>query len=87
MTTLQVLQDILVREYHVAADLATPEATLTTLGLDSLSVIELMFKIEDAFGLTIPDETPTNLVTVGDVVGFIDSLKANRTAVPAQPGA
>jgi acyl carrier protein len=87
MTTLQVLQDILVREYRVAPELATPEATLAMLGLDSLSVIELMFKIEDAFGLTIPDDTPTNLMTVGDVVGYIDSLKATRTAVPAQPGA
>ncbi len=87
MTTLQVLQDILVRDYHVAPDLVTPEATLTTLGLDSLSVIELMFKIEDVFGLTITDDTPTNLVTVADVVAYIDSLLADRTAVPAQPAA
>ncbi len=86
MTTLQALQDILIREYHVAPDVATPEATLTTLGLDSLSIIELMFKIEDAFGLAITDDTPPNLVTVSDVVGYIDSLMATRNAAAAQPG-
>jgi acyl carrier protein len=83
MNTLQALQEILVKDYGVARELATPEATLTTLGLDSLSVIELMFKIEDTFGLTITQDTPTNLVTISDVVGYIDSLMATRTAVPA----
>lgn len=87
MTTLQTLQSILVNEYRVAPELATPEATLATLGLDSLSVIELMFKIEDAFGLTITDDTPTNLGTVGDVVNYIDSLMAARPTAPAQPTA
>ncbi len=86
MTTLQILQDILVREYHVAPDLAQPEASLTTLGLDSLSIIELMFKIEDAFGLAITEDTPTDLVTISDVVGYIDGLMAARNATPAQPG-
>ena len=87
MTTLQTLQDILVREYHVTPELATPEATLTTLGLDSLSIIELMFKIEDAFGLTITDDPPTNLLTVSDVVGYIDGLVATRSTAQARPGA
>jgi acyl carrier protein len=87
MTTLQKLKDILVSEYRVAPDLVTPEATLVTLGLDSLSVIELMFKIEDAFGLTITQDTPTNLVSVADVVAYIDSLRAVGPSAPAQPAA
>jgi acyl carrier protein len=87
MTTLQKLKDILVSEYRVAPDLVTPEATLVTLGLDSLSVIELMFKIEDAFGLIITQDTPTNLVSVADVVAYIDSLRAVGPSAPAQPAA
>jgi acyl carrier protein len=87
VTTLQRLQDILVRDYHVAPGLVTPEATLSTLGLDSLSVIELMFKIEDVFGLTITNDTPTDLVSVADVVDYIDSLLAEPPAAPAQPAA
>jgi acyl carrier protein len=83
MTTLQTLQEILVREYGIASDLVQPEATLATLGLDSLSVIELMFKIEDSFGLKITEDTPANLMTVADVVAFIDRMIPTVTAAPA----
>ncbi|MEO6081269.1 MAG: acyl carrier protein [Steroidobacteraceae bacterium] len=76
MTTLQILQDILVKEYRVAPDQVKPDATLTTLGLDSLSLIELMFKIEDTFKITIDTDGPTGLVTVSDVVNYIDGLLA-----------
>jgi acyl carrier protein len=81
MNTLQILQDILVRDYHLASDQVAPDAVLVTLGMDSLSVLELMFKIEDRFSLKISGETPTDLVTVGDVAAFIDGLLASQTPV------
>lgn len=76
MSTLQILQDILVRDYHLPRENLAPEAALTTLGLDSLSVLELMFKIEDRFNLKILGDTPTDLVSVSDVVLYIDGLLA-----------
>jgi acyl carrier protein len=81
MTTLQTLQDILVRDYRLAHDQVAPEAVLSSLGLDSLSVLELMFKIEDRFLLKITGDTPTDLVTVSDVVVYIDGLLASQTAL------
>ena len=57
----------------------TAEAPLEGLGLDSLGVAELLFNIEDEFKLTLPRE-PVALVTVGDVVAFIDSLVAQQQA-------
>jgi acyl carrier protein len=83
MTTLSTLQHILVHDYRLTPDQVAAEATLTTLGLDSLSVLELMFKIEDRFRLKITDDTPTDLVTVSDVVSYIDRLLASQTAAPA----
>jgi len=74
MSTLETLQDILVKDYRVQREQVAPDAVLTTLGLDSLSVLELMFKIEDQFHLKIGDDTPTDLVTVNDVVRYIDGL-------------
>jgi acyl carrier protein len=50
------------------------------LGLDSLSVLELMFKIEDRYKVKITDDTPTDLLTVSDVVRYIDSLLAGNSA-------
>jgi acyl carrier protein len=74
MSTLETLQDILVKDYRVPRDQTSPESALLTLGLDSLSILELMFKIEDRFRVKIMNDTPTDLVTVNDVVLFIDGL-------------
>jgi acyl carrier protein len=81
MTTLQTLQDILVRDYRLTREQVAPEAVLITLGLDSLSVLELMFKIEDRFHLKITGDTPTDLITVSDVVGYIDGLLASQATL------
>jgi len=83
MSTLQSLQDILVRDYRLTPEQVGPEAVLTTLGLDSLSVLELMFKIEDRFFLKITGDTPTDLVTVSDVVRYIDGLLAAQVTLGA----
>jgi acyl carrier protein len=87
MSTLKTLQDILVKDYGVCADHVTPDAVLTTLGLDSLSFLELMFKIEDHFHVKIVEDTPTDLATVADVVAFIDGLLAAQAAAEAVPKA
>jgi acyl carrier protein len=80
MNTLDTLVDILARDYCVAREQIRPEATLETLGLDSLSVLELMFKIEDRYKVKITDDAPTDLLTVSDVVRYIDSLLAGKPA-------
>jgi acyl carrier protein len=80
MSTFDTLVDILARDYCVAREQIVPEATLDTLGLDSLSVLELMFKIEDRYKVKITGDPPTDLLTVRDVVKYIDSLPA---ATPA----
>jgi len=78
MTTLDTLVDILVRDYCLDRARIVPQATLDAVGLDSLSLLELMFKIEDRYGVKIQEDTPTNLVTVGDVVRYIDELLAHK---------
>jgi acyl carrier protein len=77
MTTFDTLVDILVRDYCLDRAKIVPEATLAAVGLDSLSLLELMFKIEDRYGVKIQEDTPTNLVTVGDVVRYVDELLAH----------
>lgn len=45
------------------------------LGADSLDVIELVMAFEDEFGVALPDEEVQKMVTVGDVIKHINSLK------------
>ena len=79
MTTLETLQDILNKEFDLKREQLTSDAELSTLGVDSLDLLDLIFKIEDRYRLTIGDDVPINLVTVQDVVEFIDCLLARRS--------
>jgi len=45
------------------------------LGADSLDILQLLMRIEDNYGLVIPDEELVGFETVGDVVNYLDSLK------------
>jgi acyl carrier protein len=42
------------------------------LGLDSMAMIELLFRIEEKFDLQIPDDDLPGLVTVSDVIGYVE---------------
>jgi len=45
------------------------------LGADSLDILQLLMRIEDSYGLVIPDEELVTFETVGDVVRYLDTLK------------
>jgi acyl carrier protein len=55
------------------------------LGLDSLAMIELLFKIEETFDLEIPNEDLSNIATVGDVIGYVERRLGAPAAAPAAP--
>lgn len=41
------------------------------LNLDSLDMVELMMKMEDEFGVEIPEDETEGLKTIGDVINYI----------------
>lgn len=61
-----------------------PEHSLREdLGLDSMAVIELLYRIEEAFDLQIPDADLQNLVTVASVVTYVEGrLQPSRRPSP-----
>ena len=42
------------------------------LNLDSLDIVELMMKMEDEFGVEIPEEDAEGLKTVKDIVTYLE---------------
>lgn len=58
------------------------DALRNDLGLDSMATIELLYEIEDAFDVQIPDQDLATLVTVGNVIAYIEGKVG-----PAQPAA
>ncbi len=58
-------------------DEITMEKSFTQdLGADSLDMVELVMDLEEKFGIQIKDDAMSSLITVGDVVAFIEANMA-----------
>ena len=83
MDTLARIKDLAAKEFSIDPTGLDPAAPLDSFGIDSLSFIEFMFKIEEEFDLSIPDEDIQKLRTVGDVIAYLEaagpSAKARKT--------
>lgn len=55
-TTYETITEILVTKFQVERGAIKPETLLTELGLDSLSLMEFVFAVEDAMNLRIPED-------------------------------
>jgi len=54
--TFNTIVAILEKDFHVDHAAIEPGAVLTDLGLDSLTLMEFVFAVEDAFHLRIPED-------------------------------
>ena len=84
-TTVELLREILVKDYKLDPDSLTLDTPLEDLGIDSLGVAELLFTVEDVFKVKVSTES-VKLTTVGDVVGYVDALVAAQHGGDAQAG-
>ncbi len=69
------LKQLLVDELSIDEGDITMEAELSgDLGINSIELADLVMLCEDRFGIEINDEDLHKLVTVGDVVEYLESL-------------
>jgi acyl carrier protein len=66
------LRDIIAQQLHIEPDTIVLSATLTSMGADSLDVVEVIMKVEDHFGIEITDTAAENMHTLGDVVDYVE---------------
>ncbi|OGP76029.1 MAG: acyl carrier protein [Deltaproteobacteria bacterium RBG_16_64_85] len=52
-------------------DVTIQASFIDDLGADSLDIVELVMKMEEEFGIEIPDEDAEKIKTVNDVVEYI----------------
>ena len=50
------------------------------LGADSLDVLELIMKIEEEFGINIPDDKAKKILTVGQAADYVVAVKGTLPA-------
>lgn len=78
----------------VAKELKQDVSSITTehtlrgdLKLNSLDAIELMFRIEEEFDLSIPDDDMQGFVKVGDVIDYLQRRLSGEAGAPAPKAA
>ena len=72
-TNIERVTKLVCEQLGVKEEEVTPEASFVEdLGADSLDTVELVMALEEEFGNEIPDESAEKLVSVGDVIRFIE---------------
>lgn len=62
----------------------SPDATLASLGLDSLGLVEAIFAIEEAFDIAVPfnanepAQTDFDITSVASIVAAVEALVARQ---------
>ena len=70
--TFDELKQIVVDTLNCEEDKVTMEASLADdLQADSLDAVELNMALEDACGISVPDEELATMKTVGDIFNYI----------------
>ena len=73
MNTFEGVKEILVDILCVDSTEIKMESELhDDLGCDSLDLIEVIMKVENRFHITVNDDDLVGIVTVGDIVKYVD---------------
>ena len=73
---LERVKKIIAAQLGADESAITPETDLAEdLGADSLDAVELAVAFEEEFGITVPDDDITAIVTVGDILEYIELEK------------
>lgn len=73
---LSLFKSIASRVDKRSFDDVTPASVITELGIDSLSMMQIVGEMETELGVMIPDEDLVDLRTVGDLVSKIQARQA-----------
>ncbi len=72
---LEKIQEMLADALNLPLEKVTADAKIVDdLGADSLDVVELLSRLEDEYGIEMPDDEVENLVTVADVAAVLEKL-------------
>ena len=75
----QKIREILSEKLGVELNKIAPETRLAEdLGLDSFGAVELMFELEEAFGLKIPDSDIDHVRSVKDIVVYVTAWREKQ---------
>ena len=75
MSTSDQIRAVIARELEVDGKTLAGDATFESLGVDSLALVEMLFTIEDEFGIRIPPAAAENIACIDDLARVVDELQ------------
>ena len=68
------VKTILARQLRISPERVTLDAQIKKdLGADSVDILQLLMRLEDDYGIVIPDQELAKFETVNDVVTFLNN--------------
>jgi acyl carrier protein len=78
--TLERVREIVASYLGIPRETIADDAPLPNLGVDSLSALEIVFRIEEEFGVSVPDERVLEFTTLRAICDGIESLRGDGAA-------
>jgi acyl carrier protein len=86
MSTIDQILDVVAAKTGIDRKRLVPEAKLAELDVSSLDMVEVMFALEEKFGIELPFNANTSAAefdTVGDVIAGVEKQMAQKSAASA----
>ena len=79
MSRIDEILDVVAQKAMIDRSKLTPDAKLSDLNVSSLDMVEVIFTLEDKFGIELPFNANTGIgefQTVGDVIALVEKQLA-----------
>jgi acyl carrier protein len=74
------LIDLIVEEALIDRDKVVREATLETIGLDSVDMVSVVFAVEEKYGVEIPENAFEKVDNLGQMLDILETLIEQKKA-------
>ena len=71
---IEKVAEIIAKTAQCKVEDIKPDTKLESLGIDSLKAITVLFELEEAFDVEIPNELISSIVTVNDILDKLETV-------------
>jgi acyl carrier protein len=80
MDSIASLTHLIHQQFGVSPEQVDPDAPFAQYDIDSLTLAELMFAVEDEFHVQVPDEAVSTVTNLRGLALLLDQLRAGKAA-------
>jgi acyl carrier protein len=80
MDTVNTIKELAAKQFEAEPASIDVNAPIDKLGIDSLGFLEFLFELEEAFGISIPQDAVASVRTLGELAIAVDGLRLAKAA-------